>query len=130
MSVIKQPVVCLLVDGDSDDQKIFLRALRDVAPGSFCYIATDGVEAMRILSYGQRLPDFIFLDIHTPRMSGKKLLEKIKASNALRDIPVVVHSTYPAPDEMEELFSLGISGIHMKEFNHDKVCDLLKEFLN
>jgi CheY-like chemotaxis protein len=127
---MKQPVVCLLVDNDSDDQKIFLSALADVAPGSFCYIATDGVEAMRILSYGQRLPDFIFLNIHTPRMSGKELLEKIKARDLLRDIPVIVHSSYPAPGEIEELYTLGVSGIHMKEPDHNKVRDMLGRYLN
>jgi len=130
MREVRQSVICLLVDHHADDQKIFLSALGDVAPGSFCYIATDGVEAMRILSYGQRLPDFIFLDIHTPRMNGKEFLTNVKAIDELRNIPVVIHSTHPAPGEMEELYKLGVSGIHIKEFSHNQVRDMLSIYLN
>lgn len=129
MKEVKQSVVCLLVDNHSDDQKMFLSALGDVAPGSFCYIATDGVEAMRILSYGQRLPDYIFLDIHTPRINGKEFLKNIKARDELRNIPVVIHATHPAPGEVEELYELGVSGIHLKEFSNDQVRNMLSKYL-
>lgn len=130
MRINKHPVVCLLIDDHSDDQKTFLSALGNVAPGSFCYIATDGVEAMRILSYGQRIPDFIFLDIHTSRMNGKEFLENMKEKDELKDIPVVIHATHPAPGELEELYKLGVSGFHVKEFSYDKVRDMLNQYLN
>jgi len=52
-------------------------------------------------------PDIILLDILLPGMSGYEALEKIKADEALKDIPVLILSNYGQKEEIEKSLSLG-----------------------
>ena len=52
--------------------------------------ATNGEEALDIIS--REKPDLIIMDILMPRESGIRLYRKLKTSESLRDIPVIIYS--------------------------------------
>jgi twitching motility two-component system response regulator PilH len=52
--------------------------------------AANGEEALDIISRGK--PDLIIMDILMPRESGIRLYRKLKTSESLRDIPVIIYS--------------------------------------
>jgi CheY-like chemotaxis protein len=63
---------CLLVDDDEDDKEIFSLALTEANPSIKCVVASDGHEALSLLRDGSFIPDYIFLDLNMPLMSGKE----------------------------------------------------------
>lgn len=76
------------------------------------HVVRDGVEALAFLHrespYEDAVrPDLIFLDLHLPKLDGRRVLSAIKADPALMTIPVVVLSSSVAPRDIGQLYSIG-----------------------
>ncbi|OGI86529.1 hypothetical protein A3A05_00180 [Candidatus Nomurabacteria bacterium RIFCSPLOWO2_01_FULL_41_12] len=54
--------------------------------------ATDGDEALEMLSHEENHPKLIILDLMLPKRSGFEVLEIIKKDPKLKDIPVIILS--------------------------------------
>ena len=82
-----EPAARVLVAEDSIVVRALLRAqLRD--RGYDVVEAVDGVQALSVAE--EAAPDVILLDIQMPRMDGFETLQRLKADEDLRDIPVVL----------------------------------------
>jgi CheY-like chemotaxis protein len=58
------------------------------AEGFVVTVARDGAEALELIE--QAAPSLILLDLMMPRMTGWQLMEEMRKSPALHDIPVVI----------------------------------------
>lgn len=67
--------------------------------------AVDSIEAFKILE--EEKPDIIFLDILLPGMSGYEILEKLKADDKTKDIPVIILSNFGQKSEVDKGMQLG-----------------------
>jgi diguanylate cyclase (GGDEF)-like protein len=76
-----------------DDQPMIIESI-DHALGSDCqiFIATDGSTALSICT--QTAPDLLLLDYDLPDMNGLQVLEQLKATPALRHIPVIILTSH------------------------------------
>jgi CheY-like chemotaxis protein len=84
----------LLVDDDEDDRKLFLEAVQEVDETIACVSATNGMEALAFLQKDDGpLPDYIFLDLRMPGLSGEECLREIKLDPRTADVPVIVYTT-------------------------------------
>jgi len=84
----------LLVDDDEDDRKLFIQATKEVDDSIICLSASDGTEALTYLRDDRNeLPDFIFLDLRMPGLSGEECLTEIKQETRMAKIPVIVYTT-------------------------------------
>lgn len=121
----------LLVDDDTEDQEIFLDALKEVDPLIHCSFANDGEEALKLLD-GDALvkPDLLFIDMNMPKLNGKQVLSEIKKSVHLRDIPVVMYSTFFGPQDIEEISSLGAVHCMVKATRFNDLCNSLQHILS
>ncbi len=73
---------------DIDDQEIFTLVLKSVNPSINCVTANDGIEAVtKLMTEASFNPDYIFLDLNMPRMSGKEYLQEIKKIDRLKEPP-------------------------------------------
>jgi CheY-like chemotaxis protein len=90
----------LLVEDLTSDAVLLREALVDVGLGRDLVIAADGREALDVLQSGQPLPSLVLLDLNLPGVSGKRVLEDIRADPRLRLLPVVVLSTSNAPADI------------------------------
>lgn len=98
----------LIVDDDVDDQELLQEAIQSVDNTVRCLSAWNGEEALRLLqAANSHLPDLIFLDLNMPRMNGKTFLAKIKQSDGLSHIPVVIYSTSKLEEDIEQTRQLG-----------------------
>lgn len=105
---MKPPLEILLIDDDADDRRLFIDAIREVNEDIKCTTANDGKDALDLLkSVDNALPDFIFLDLRMPRISGKKCLVEIKKDERLKSIPVIIYTTSSELEESKELRELG-----------------------
>lgn len=88
----------LLVEDNSDDEMLALRALKKNSVPTEIVVARDGVEALNYLfcegEYSDRdsglLPELILLDLNLPKLSGIDVLKRIRENERTKLIPVVV----------------------------------------
>lgn len=82
------------LDDDFDDLGFFKEIVEEL--GHDVKVFSDGRKMLLVLEIQEERPDFIFLDIHMPVLNGEEILEIIKKSDDLKDIPVVmVSGAYP-----------------------------------
>ena len=139
-------VTFLLADDDSDDKTLFCEALSEIDPSIVCHTASDGKEALAILSEKQiKKPNIIFLDINMPVMDGWQCLGKLKEHTDHKDIPVIMYSTSSYQRDIDLALESGAFCFFTKPSDYRELrsilrliattplhslCDALKEFKN
>jgi len=105
----------LLVDDDADDRELFGEALQEVDEAAQCLFAENGYYALEMLRKpGAILPDFIFLDLNMPMMGGKECLMHLKATPAIKEIPVIIFSTSRLQEDVDDTAQLGAAQFFTK----------------
>jgi CheY-like chemotaxis protein len=95
----------LLVEDLSSDAVLLREALRDAGLGDELVLAADGQEALDILLSGDPLPQLLLLDLNLPRVSGRDVLDRVRAEPRLRELPVVVLTTSISPADVAFAYS-------------------------
>ncbi len=88
----------LLVEDNPDDEALTLRALRKNNIQNRVVVAHDGVEALDYLfstgAYAGReareIPQVILLDLKLPKIDGLEVLQRVRANEHTRLLPVVI----------------------------------------
>lgn len=117
------------IDDDDDDIIFFNAAVEHLSAAASCFSFTNAEKALQKLTSGEFLPDAIFLDINMPQINGQKLLGKLKATEALRDIPVIILSTSSDPNTKEQLKADGATGFLTKPPSLKELVNLLRPYL-
>jgi CheY-like chemotaxis protein len=121
----------LLIDDDTEDQEIFLDAIKEVDPLILCSFANDAEEALRQLNEEILLrPDILFIDLNMPKINGKQLLREIKKSEHLKGIPVIMYSTFFGQQDIDEIKSMGAVHYMIKATRFAELCNALKFILS
>src|SRR6266545_4541979 len=89
----------LIVDDNEHDRKLLRAALG--TEGHETVEAADGVEALEELRSGKF--DALITDILMPKMDGYRLCDKIRRSEKLRDLPILVYASTDASASGEEM---------------------------
>jgi CheY-like chemotaxis protein len=120
----------LLIDDDEDDRKLFCEAATEVDPTMTCTVASNGDEALLYLNdKANPVPDFIFLDLRMPGLSGRQCLAEIKKDARLESVPVIVYTTSTDVKESVELKELGAAHFMSKPVSPDDVYYMLSVVL-
>jgi len=106
-----------LADDDCDDVDFFQFVLESVRPGSNLTVFSNGQELVDALHATTEIPDFIFLDINMPFMSGLEALKIIKELPKLASVPVIVYSTSANAMDVERAMQLGAGSYVVKPSN-------------
>jgi CheY-like chemotaxis protein len=108
----------LLVEDNEVDQEGVRRAFERHRIANPVRVASDGVEALRILRGDgvDRLarPYLILLDINLPRMNGLELLRALRADPELRDSIVFVLTTSQRDEDRLASYDLNVAGYMVK----------------
>lgn len=83
------PATVLLVEDHVDSRQMYAEFLR---PEFNVVEADDGVGALQLMQ--QQRPDIVVTDLALPRMDGFELVERMRADERLRDVPVIALSGY------------------------------------
>lgn len=101
----------LLIEDDKDDSAIFSEAVKDFDPAIDFESAPDAGKALSYLKdCKNRLPDFIFLDLRMPGMTGQECLVEIKKDPRLAPVPVIVYTT--SKDVKESILLKNLGAVH------------------
>jgi CheY-like chemotaxis protein len=124
----------LLVEDSPADIKITQRALRESAVPVELIVVRDGQEAVDYLlrqgdhqaTPGWRSPDLILLDLNLPRLNGREVLERIRATPALRGVPVVVLTTSRRQEDVQEVYAAGANTYIEKPQDFGRFVEVLR----
>lgn len=81
--------------------------------------AIDGLEGL-MTALRQR-PDVILSDLHMPGLDGFQLIEKLRADDRTRAIPVIVISASVEPERMRHGMDIGADDFIVKPFTEEQV---------
>ena len=115
----------LLVEDDDGHARLVERNLRKVNLTNPIDRVRDGVEALEYLhnegAFGDRSrfrrPHMVLLDINMPRMDGMEVLERIKADEHLRRLPVIMLTSTDNQGEIDRCYGAGANGYIAKPVN-------------
>ena len=122
----KPKLTCFLIDDDPDDQEIFAMTLQEVNQSFLCVTANNGIQALEKLSAQVSfVPDFIFLDLNMPLMSGKDCLVEIKKAAHLKQVPVIIYSTSSHQKDVDDVKKIGAAHFLIKPSNINVLAKIL-----
>ncbi len=91
------------------------------------YEAADGISALAQLA--EHDVAVMLVDINMPRMTGVELLTRMKQSDQLKNIPIVIASTEGSKTRIDQLMNLGASGYVRKPFQPEQLREALLPML-
>ena len=89
--------------------------------------ATNGAEAFELVC--EEKPDIIVTDFQMPVMTGLELVEKLRRSEATKDIPVIMLTARDFAIEEEQKQDLQISEVLSKPFSPKEVLRNVQDIL-
>lgn len=119
----------LCVDDDDDDREMINDVIKEVDESCLVMNAASGEEALRMLQKNEILPSLILLDINMPGMGGKETLKKIKESETLSTIPVIVFTTSTNPADAAFFSNYGVS-VRTKPDRFQTMVKTVEQFLS
>ncbi|MFE1744031.1 response regulator [Coleofasciculus sp. H7-2] len=116
----------LLVEDNPDDEELTLLALDQSGISYNIVVAHDGVEALDYL-FGtgryadrdiNRLPAVVLLDIKMPRIDGLEVLQRLRANDRTKLLPVVILTTSTEEQDLLNGYSFGCNSYIRKPVDY------------
>jgi CheY-like chemotaxis protein len=135
MKSVIAPISILLVEDDPAHAEIVLRNLTGLQDRVKCIAhLSDGQQA---LDYLQRVgqhsdprssprPDLVLLDLRLPRVDGFEVLRRMKATQDVSHIPVVVLSTSEAEGDIAAAYQTGACSYLVKPAEFEAYIELIR----
>lgn len=128
-------VEILLVEDTLEDLELTCRALKNANLGNHIQIARDGAEALDFVfcegQYAGRdiqdVPKLIMLDLKLPKVDGLEVLQRLKADERTRQIPVVVLTSSKEQNDVIRSYALGVNSYIVKPVNFEGFMSAVKE---
>ncbi|MDA8241337.1 MAG: response regulator [Nitrospiraceae bacterium] len=127
--------VILLVEDNPDDVKLTLRALKKNNIVNEVVVANDGIKALDYLfgagEYAGRdmskTPQVILLDLNMPRVGGIEVLQRMRADERTKLLPVVVLTTSIEDADRVESYRLGANSYVRKPVDFDQFAKAVQQ---
>lgn len=122
--IIKKSI--LLIEDDDIVMNILVRRLEKA--GYLVETANDGKKGILLIQ--KKKPDLVILDMFLPVLDGFGVLEELKKSGLLPDLPVLVISNSGQPVEIERILQMGVRDYLVKlNFNPGEVLEKVRRIL-
>ena len=117
----------VLVVDDSIVTRMLEKGILEAA-GYEVQVASDGIEAWNLLQ--ATACDVMVSDINMPKMDGLKLTEKVRASDKLRNLPIVLVTSLDSPEDRERGVASGADAYIVKSsFSQDGLLDTIRRLM-
>lgn len=123
------PLTALVVEDSPTMRQLLVFALKRIKDMRTLE-ACDGVDALKKLASAETKPDIILTDINMPIMDGLKLVQRVRADESLRDVPIVIITTEGGAEDKARALALGANAYIAKPIQAPQVIKQVKELLN
>jgi CheY-like chemotaxis protein len=105
----------LLVEDNADDEELTIRALRQAKVANEVVVTRDGIEALDYLFGNGKFegrdtthqPAVVLLDLKLPKLNGLDVLQRLRADDRTRLVPVVVLTSSSEDEDMLNSYASG-----------------------
>jgi CheY-like chemotaxis protein len=127
--------IILLVEDNSDDEALTLRALRKNNITNDVVVTRDGVEALDYLfgtgKYSGRnlnvMPQVVLLDLKLPKVDGFEVLRQLRANERTKLLPVVILTTSNEESDRINGYGLGANSFVRKPVAFDRFIEAVRQ---
>jgi len=117
----------LVVDDDDDFRSLMVKVLKD--GGFSVQTANNGQVALSKIESGK--PSLILLDLSMPVMDGFEMLRRLKQSEQLRSIPVIILTGIDLTEtQISEIDKLTIDLIQKRDYSSDTLATAIRQAIN
>lgn len=127
-----QEVTILLVEDDPGHARLIQKNLRRANINNEIVALTDGQQAVDYLFSqgpyaGQKRPSplLVLLDLNMPVLDGYQVLERMKANEQTKRIPVVILTTTDDTREVERCYNLGCNVYITKPVDYEQFAEAI-----
>lgn len=106
---MKKALDILLIEDDFDDVDLLKDALIENEVHYQMQVIMEGDKVLSYLQTVETLPEIIVMDLNLPKTDGKEILQAIKSSFSLTQIPIVVLTTSSSKEDIDYCNKMGIS---------------------
>ncbi len=124
--MIQRDGIILLVEDNPDDVELTLRAFERSHIGNRIVVAADGQEALDLLA-GGLVPEVVLLDLKLPRVDGLEVLQRLRAADATRRLPVVVLTSSREERDLVRSYDLGANSFVRKPVDFAEFVDAARQ---
>lgn len=125
--ITEKPVV-LIAEDEQDLREMYTMALS--SRGFTVLEAKNGEEALDWLERKYKIISVILLDIVMPEMDGFQALEKIKADDRFKKIPVLISTNLDNEEDKKETVKLGANDYFIKsQHTPEELVQKVKSFI-
>ena len=124
---MNDPGISILI---ADDQEIMRTALSRILTqqGHRVTAVRNGMEAWAVL--GKIRVDLVICDWNMPQMTGQDLLERIRASDALKALPFFMLTGDTTPSKVQDAIRTGVNDFIVKPFSANVLEDKIARILS
>jgi two-component system, response regulator len=127
--------VILLVEDNSSDEELTLRALRKSHISNEVVVVRDGAEALDYLfargTYADRdptdLPQVVLLDLNLPKIGGLEVLQRIREDERTRLMPVVILTSSQEDRDLAAGYARGANSYVVKPVDFTQFADAVRQ---
>ena len=124
--MLRQMAKILIVEDDPLIARLYQKAF--AFEGYDVAVAHDGEEGLK--KTAEDKPVLILLDIMMPKMHGFEVMDRLKANEETKKIPVVVLTNLASPRDAETALSKGaVKYIVKSEYQPKQIVEMVKEIL-
>ena len=127
--------IILMVEDNPDDVELTMRSLKKHNISNEVVLARDGAEALDYLfatgAYADRdmsiMPAVILLDLKLPKISGLEVLQRLRADERTKLLPVVILTSSTEEQDMINGYKLGANSYVRKPVNFVQFNEAIKQ---
>jgi two-component system response regulator len=127
----------LLIEDNTDDERLTLRALRKNNVMNEVIVACDGQEAVDYLRGEGKfpgrdtslLPSLILLDMKLPKLGGLEVLKLIREFPQTKHTPVVVYTALEDQEQMRAALNAGANSYVLKPSESEAYSERILEMI-
>lgn len=126
--------IILLVEDNSDDEDLTLRALKKNNILNKVFVVRDGAEALDYLFCRGKFsdrdikqePHLILLDLKLPKVDGIEVLRQLRADHRTRFLPIVILTTSGEQEDILHGYDLGANSYIQKPVDFEQFVEAIR----